>query len=261
MRNVKSFRVLVTVFAALCMVAFLPGCFSASGTSDNTTTTHQYLIIPNSSWYSGTPSYTASPGGTAPTVTLKEGSPVLTVGSTVTWEVTWEATFEVEAEVSMVAITSDDLDGYFTYPITQEDIDNGYVDVDMELEESTPSEAICNRDYRGNGTCYEEADTGVTSTDFALVNDVGGDMTGTPTGGVGITIGEVDTGGDGGDGGGSSGDTVCSEWVPMCSCNMRACSDGSRAWYDVGSGVYYCASISNCTSAAQQAVDYCTRGC
>lgn len=183
------------------------------------------------------------------------------MGNSVTWEISFEVLVEIEAEISVVVITSEDLDGYFEYPITEEDIENGFVDIEMELEESVPSEAVCNRDYLGNGTCYEQVDSGVTSTDFAVASDIGGTLTLTEFVEVALTIEEIEETSDSGDDGRTSGDEVCSAWVEYCSCSLRACSDGTNAWYDVGAGVYYCTSPTNCTSAAEQAVAYCTSGC
>lgn len=256
---------MVFVISIIIIAAAMTGCIASSSHDSNdsgddsygeSAQTHQYLIIPNASWYSGSPSYTLG-GGTAPTATVKEGSQILTAGNSVTWEVNFEAIVEIEAEVSIVVITSDDLDGYFTYPITADDVENGYVDIEMTLEESPPSTAVCNRDYRGNGTCYEQADTGVTSTDFAVANDVGGGMQLTASVEAGLTIADTSDS----TGGGTSGDTVCSGWTSFCSCSLRACSDGTNSWYDVGRGVYYCASVTDCSSAAERAVQYCTYGC
>lgn len=268
----------VVISVMMCAALAMSGCISSSGSDDSsdggdsggsgggggTTTTHQYVIIPNASWYTGTATYNTVPGSTAPTATLKSGSSILTVGQTTVWEVNFEAIVEVEAEVSFVLVTSSDLDGYFTYPISAEDVANGYVDIEVELETSTPTEAVCNRDYRGNGTCYEEADTGMTTADFAVANDSSGTFMLTMEAEVGFVISETDTedSDDGGSGGGgSSGSTVCSGWTSMCSCSLRACSDGTNAWYDVESGVYYCAAINDCTAAAQNAADYCSYGC
>lgn len=260
--------------SVLFVLLFGAGCMSPlgldSGDEDDsatTTTTHQYLFIPNASWYSGSSTYTASPASTAPTATVSEGSPILTVGDSVTWQVNFEAIVEVEVDVSFIIITSEEFDGYFTYPITEEDILNGYVEVEMELAESPPSTTVCNRDYNGNGTCYEEVDSGVTGADFSVANEIGGEMTLTAAFEVELTVSETievseeDADDGSGDNGGSSGDSYCSDWVAYCSCNLRACSDGTNAWYDVGSGVYYCASTSDCTAAATSAVQWCTSGC
>ncbi|MDO8520059.1 MAG: hypothetical protein Q7T11_07860 [Deltaproteobacteria bacterium] len=253
------------IFALILALCVMPGCFSSSDSdTGGSTTTSQYLIIPNASWYSGSPSYSVAGESTAPSATVTEGSEVLTVGNSVTWEVSIETIIEVEAEVSIVVVTSDDFDGYFEYPITEDDILNGFVDIEMDLEESLPSEATCNRDYLGNGTCYEQVDSGVTSTDFAVANDSGGDtLTLTASVEVELTIDVVEETSDSGDDGSTtSGDATCSAWTELCSCSIRACSDGTNAWYDVGSaGVYYCASTSNCTAAANSAVAYCTSGC
>lgn len=255
----------------LSFVTTLSGCaFPSLSSSDGeeTSTTNQYLIIPNASWYSDSVSYSQSQGGGSfPTVTVSEGDQVLTVGTSVTWEVNFEAIVEVEADESFIIVTSEDFDGYFTYPITEDDIQNGFVEIEMELEESIPSEAVCNRDYLGNGTCYEQVDSGVTGADFAVVNNIAGEMTLTASIEVELTVSETtdfaddstDTEGSE-DSSGTSTDSYCSDWVSYCSCNLRACSDGTNSWYDVGSGVYYC-SGSDCTSAAQQAVQWCTSGC
>lgn len=257
---------LAFILLMLSTLIIFPGCMSAfdGGSSDSeSSTTHQYLFIPNASWYSGSSTYTTSPASTAPTATVTEGSPILTVGESVTWQVNFEAIVEVEVDVSVIVITSDDFDGYFTYPITEEDVLNGYVEIEMELAETPPSEAVCNRDYLGNGTCYEQVDSGVTGADFAVANDIGGEMTLTASVEVEMTVDIVESSDDSttDDSGGTSSDAVCSDWVSYCSCSLRACSDGTNAWYDVGSGVYYCASTSDCTAAANNAVQWCTSGC
>ncbi len=59
-------------------------------------------------------------------------------------------------------------------------------------------------------------------------------------------------------GGGGGLGTTCSGWTADCNCSMEACSDGTRAWYQTGDGQYfYCASISDCTSAATALTNYC----
>jgi hypothetical protein len=236
---------------AMFSVIILCGCGGSS-------TTHQYLMIPNAVFVSGTP----SSGGSAAPTTQK---PVITAPSSTTYTVnqivTWTVDFSVVTEVTVkdIIIEVDDINGYFVYPLTDAEIAAGTVDIETEVVNTEPAKTqYCNRDYRGNGTCYEQADTGVTGMDFSAASDDGTNISWTPIVAETISIPAVENNEpDNSD----SGDTVCSAWTSYCSCNIRACVDDTRSWYDVGSGVYYCASQSNCTTAASNAVAYCTQGC
>lgn len=57
----------------------------------------------------------------------------------------------------------------------------------------------------------------------------------------------------------SGGEGVCSDYVSCGGGAIKACSDGERSWYTCGTSEYYCASISNCTAAAQSVLAAC--GC
>lgn len=56
----------------------------------------------------------------------------------------------------------------------------------------------------------------------------------------------------------SGGDETCTSYMSCTRCSISACSDGEYAWYRTSGGAeYYCASLSNCTSAAQRVVAAC----
>ncbi len=267
-------RSLGIVFLIACLLDIgsgVSGCFTVDNSGDgdgSSETTHQYLVIPGAQFFSGSPSGTLSAGAVKPTVTAPANT-TYTVGTTVTWTLDWSLV--VDFEVTDIIIDVPEIDGYFDYMLSDEEITNQTTDIDTYVTWDRPETTqVCNRDYRGNGTCYEQADTGVTGMNFTTANvaedavdlvDLEIDFMVEFTAEV-VTISEMseDDGGDG-DGGGGSGNTTCSDWVAMCSCSVRACSDGTNSWYDVGSGVYYCASLSNCTSAATNAANYCTQGC
>ncbi|MFH0799515.1 MAG: hypothetical protein V2A66_04960 [Pseudomonadota bacterium] len=252
MKTTPRFLVAISIFI-ICLAA--AGCFSSgsgSGSDGGGTTTHQYLMIPNAVFQSGTPSSAAAATTQKPKVTAPSNT-TYTVNQTVTWTVDFSVVTEIEITEIIIEVT--DLDGYFVYPLTDAEIAAGEVEIETGLVDTEPTTSqVCNRDYRGNGTCYEQADTGVTNMDFAAAS-ITGDNFSTYTV-ESATIENIES-----SDGGASGDTVCSSWTAMCSCSLRACSDGTNSWYDVGSGVYYCSGVGNCTSAAQQAVAYCTRGC
>ncbi len=268
MKNIISTIVIATACFIFSLVLSGCGTTTSTGTDDTTEETHQYLVIPGAQFFSGTPTAASTAGSAVkPTVTAP-ASTIYTADTTITWTLEWSAV--IDYEVTDIIINVPELNGYFDYMLSEDEITNKQTEIDTYVTWDRPEKTqVCNRDYRGNGTCYEQADTGVTGMDFATANVDAYD----PTVEIvdleinfeaeftveTVTISEVAD--DDGGGGGTTGDAVCSEWVAMCSCSMRACSDGSRAWYDVGSGVYYCASISNCTGAATNAVNYCTRGC
>jgi hypothetical protein len=278
----KTIHIMMTVAAGFLLAAGVSGCMSTGSSDGETTesssvetTTHQYLVIPGAQFFSGSP--TAAQTGssaTKPRITAPANT-TYTVDTIITWTLEWDIT--VEFEVTDIIIDVPEIDGYFDYMLTQAEIDAGTVSIPTYVTWDVPEKTqVCNRDYRGNGTCYEQADTGVTSMDFTTANIDAYDSN------VEIVDLEInfeaeftfetvvideyyddDYDDDGSYDGDVSGDTACSEWIPMCSCNLRACSDGTNAWYDVGSGVYYCASASvgDCTAAAANAAAWCTRGC
>lgn len=272
----------IDFFMIACLLgisAGIGGCISSSTSdgsesSDDSSGTTQYLVIPGAQFFSGTPSTANSGQASAPKVTAPLNGTTYLVDTTYTWTVEWTAEIEAAFEVTDIIIEAPELGGYFDYILSDEEKTNLRAEIDSWITLEKPSTTqVCNRDYRGNGVCYEQADTGVTEMDFTTAN-IGTDQIGTDLIELEIsfeaefevevvTIEEYtdNSDDDDSDGGSSSSDASCSAWVAMCSCNIRACSDGVNAWYDVGSGVYYCTSISNCTSAAQSATSYCTQGC
>jgi len=235
-------------FVLLACATSLVGC---SGSS----TKNQYLKIPNAIFVSGTPVGSLSTATTKPTVTAPS-STTYVLNTTVTWTVNFSAITDIE--VKDIVILVDELDGYFVYPLTDEEITAGTVDIETSVVDTEPTTTeVCNRDYRGNGTCYQKANEGVTGMDFTAASDDGTNLAWAPYVEeiVLIPVAEDDNNNN------SSTDSVCSGWTTMCSCSLRACSNGTDSWYDVGTGVYYCTSTTNCYTAAQNAVAWCTRGC
>lgn len=242
-------KISLSCFVLTLSFAVLGSC--SSGSSNN-----QYLKIPNAVFVSGKPVGSLTTTTPKPVVTAPS-STTYVVNTTVTWSVDFSAAITAGVEIKDVIIEVDEIDGYFVYPLTDAEIAAGAVDIDTEVVTTEPvATEVCNRDYRGNGTCYQKANEGVTGMDFTAAADDGTNLAWAPLVEQTVLIPVVED-----DNNSSSGDEYCSGWTTMCSCNLRACSDGTNSWYDVGTGVYYCASPSNCTTAAQNAVAWCTRGC
>lgn len=246
LRTRAIFFSLITVFAlTLC------GCSSGD---DN----HQYLLIPNAEFISGTPTGTQAATAQQVVITQPTNGTTYTVNQTYTWKVDFTAITEIQVEYIIIEV--EDVDGYFVYPLTDEEIAAGFVEIETEVVDTEPvKEQVCNRDYRGNGVCYEKADEGVTGMDFSAANGSTTTLSWTPPVEETVLIPVVEEDEDDEDYSGAT----CSGWTTYCSCSIRACvsNDASRAWYDVGSGIYECASPTNCYSAAESAVNWCTRGC
>ena len=245
-----------SVFPGLLALCFLlTGCDTASESSSN----HQYLVMPDAVFIPG-----PSPGGVAPTAQKPTVSTTSSTTYIVNQPVVWTVNFTtvIDIEVTEIIIVIEEVEGYYVYPLTDEELAQGWVDIETVVYDEEPSTQVCNRDWRGNGTCYEKADEGVTNMDFSAVNSIGCNAECVSTGGAGITwtppveqavlipvvVDEDDS---------YSGDTTCTDWTTYGNCNMRTCSDGNNTWYDIGEGVYYCAAAGDCTVAAQNVANYC----
>lgn len=237
---------IVFLFTIMANVYVFSGC-SGDGDSGN----NQYLLIKNAVFMTGTPTGTQTTSTIKPTVTGPSTTMYL-VNTPVTWKVDFSTITEIDVTEIIIQLenTSGSIDGYFVYPLTDAEIAAGYVDIETELVDTEPETTqVCNRDYRGNGVCYEKANEGVTNMDFAAAAEPAGAITYSPSEKKVATVPVPDTTAE-----------YCSEWISMCSCYIRACATEESAWYDVGTGVYNCNGL-DCTTAAQNAAAWCTRGC
>lgn len=206
-------RALHTVFAAV-----LAGCGE-----------HQYLGIPGAVLVAGSPNYTydqAYQGATPPMVTVTEGDGTLVPGEHLTLRVDFSAIAELEVTELVVL----DLEGASLYhshwrlDLTDEELAQGFAEVEVHALAEEPAMEWCARDYRGvPSTCYQRADEGETGVGLVAA---GGDMTSAPVV-VPITLAplagsEPDaclgfTAADCCSGGGGVSVLQCS-WPPECAC-------------------------------------------
>jgi hypothetical protein len=195
-----------------------------------------------------------SPGYSgAPTATLKSGSQSPTVGQSTVWTVSWSTitTFEVE----VIVIWMEELEGYFEYDLSDEEIADGYADIEMILTDEEPTTAEYCPQAVGNHTCYAPADEGVTDAQFSAA-PIGITATSYYVD-VGFVIGPAD-GGDETPAGGNCGESgTCSNYITCDLCSIQFCADMSGNMGYLAGGSCYACSGSNCVSAAQSAVGRC----
>ncbi|MFH0799520.1 MAG: hypothetical protein V2A66_04985 [Pseudomonadota bacterium] len=232
---------------------------SGSNVSGNSAVAHQYLKIPNAVFVPGSPP--GSKGNTTqkPKVTAPPNT-AYTLNQTVTWTVTFTSITEIT--VTDIIIEVPDLDGYFVYPLTPDELAAGEVAIETEVVDSKPGGQVCNRDWRGNGTCYGEADTGVTGMDFtaASYDDAQATFSWTVEVEATVTIESVDssasdTGGTTGGSAGGSGGTCSSTYMVCTACSIQSCcNDSGSCWYVYNGQTYS-------TSAADQIAQSCVHVC
>jgi hypothetical protein len=246
-------------------------CKAGAGGSGSGTKQHQFLEIPNAVFASGKPSGSSSNTSQKIKITAPS-STTYSVGQKLTWTV--DFTQVTDITVTDIIIEVDELDGYFDVPLTQAEIDSGVIAIQTELVNQEPSSGqICNRDYRGNGTCYgvASADNGVTSMDFSAADYVEGGATFSVTASVEatVTIDTVETanagqagnaGNSGGSGGGTSGGNTgggnCTSSYMICSaCKIQSCCDSSNNCWYVYNGTTYS------TGAMNQIAQACVSAC
>ncbi len=288
----KKKTLLQTVFAlvlvGLCVAS--AGCISKGTTSsgdstdDGGSTTsaatieHEYLVIPGASFIAGKPPSTPATSGSQPTATIKSGSPTIMPGATTIWTVDFEMI--TEFEITEIIIWTEELDGYFEYELSAEEIAQGWVEIETSVQDTPPSTSSCVRDYRGNGTCYGPADTGLTNMDFAASNGVPDGVADTAIVDFSLyfelevtvyTVEEYNTivedgsggtDGDGGSDGGSYSDGDCYTVTGACgSCDIQSCCNAdNQCWYNINGSIYNC-SGDDCSSAANAAAQRCVCIC
>jgi hypothetical protein len=129
---------------------------------------HQYLVIPAAEVVPGTIQYSYEgyfEGGAAPTWTVVEGSPTLAPGDRAVVRVDFSAVIEVDVtEIVFLGLDTGDTEfgSHWRMDLTDEELAQGWADVELAAVAGGPPREWCQRDYRGIGTCYQEADQGVT---------------------------------------------------------------------------------------------------
>lgn len=139
---------------------------------------HQYLAIPGAEVVAGSYNYSYANqfvGAASPTFVVVEGSPTLTPGESVTVSIDFSLVVEVETTtlVFLGLETGDtDFGDHWQWPLTEDEIEAGVAEVEFTALEEAPTQEWCQRDYRGLGVCYQQADEGVTGLGVAAA---GGD--------------------------------------------------------------------------------------
>lgn len=237
-----------TLLAVLALAPF-GACHSASPV---------FLVIPNAVHIDGAPSGEQT-ADQRPVVAPPDDA-LLGTGDTVVWTVDVRAV--VGIQVNVVTIVTGEDDGYFVVPMTPDERSNGIVEVPMSVT-TEETATVCNRDYRGVGTCYGPIDVGTTDVAFRAANDPD---PATPGTGAGLSWGEpyvapltvqrpkrVDPPNYG----------ECSAETPLgCGCtSMEACCETSLAGpscgYLVNGTVWFPCDGADCAAAAGQVANYC----
>ncbi len=230
---------------ALSLMVVTQSCGLFPDVSNGTKTA--YIYIPGATFHSGTAPVTSGANSTH-YVTATPSSSTLSTSSSVSWNVTWNTSIEVDT----IIVYEESLDGYFEIDLTTDETDAGEMTFDEYVSETKPSTQTCVRDYRGNGTCYEEAPQSTTETD-AQVSFIGADSSVGTYVDVSMSLDFVwveptDNGNHG----------QCSGAYSTCNCSVEACCTSSQCGYLVNGGTWYqCAAMSNCSGAAQTVVSAC----
>ena len=142
---------------------------------------HQYVAIPGAEVIPGPYTTTHDPswaGTTEPTAVFTEGDGVLTPGGSPT-VIHVDFTNITEIEVTAIVIVGVDfsanelsaMPGHWERPLTEEEIEEGAVDIEVVALPEKPKKEWCFRDYRGVGTCYQELDEGLTGIGVSAASD------------------------------------------------------------------------------------------
>jgi len=238
----KGSRILVS----LATMAFFIISFSFGCGSDKKKTA--YFYIPGATFHQGNPPASTGSNKTKKVVATPSSSK-LSVTTPVDWHITWDATLEVES----VLIYHESVNGYFEVELTDEEVDDGMINIVEKVAETKPSTDTCAQQLRHSSYCAEEVPQGTTDAN-SEISFVGSDNS------VGTYIQvaiDLDYEWAEQDNNGGDGDATCSGAETMCGgCTMEACCTSSQCWYIINGGQrYYCASMSNCTGAAQSATD------
>ncbi len=209
------------------------------------------LVVPIGVFVSGAPDG-AVVSVQAPVVT----TPTTTWGKEVTY--TWHVDFTSVQEIPVDEIVIDvpDLEGHFVVPLEPEEIAAGSIDVPMWVGSQEAGETVCQRDYRGIGTCYTPMTQGTTDLGFAAGNEPD---PAAPEGGIGLSAGSVveiavvgspPTSG------------ACAEtWMPAsCACTVEACCPSTeQCWYEVNGSTWFPCDGADCMGTIQAVAAFC--GC
>lgn len=148
----------MTVLSLVLLTALL-GCQPA-----------QYLAIPGA-YVDTTSSDAVVTTGQSIGVSVAAGDPALTVGSSVTFHVDLTVVTDlVVTDVTLVTVPSADL---WTYPVSEEELAAGGVDLEIQATDQKPDDPGCDvvTRYGQHGWCAAPMESGVTSAVGWAVND------------------------------------------------------------------------------------------
>jgi len=120
---------------------------------------HQYIAIPGAR---AIDEGTSKPAATTqrPTVTITEGTPSLTLGGHVRMRVDFSAMTEMK--VSELIFMAKGPYGDWVLDLTEAEMAAGYAEVEVHALKDSPDSKWCQPDERGNGSCSQQADDGVS---------------------------------------------------------------------------------------------------
>lgn len=144
---------------ALVCAALVAGCGS-----------HQYVAIPGAT---AVEEDIALPviGMQPPVVTVPQGSSHLVVGQSTTLHIDFGVVTDMT--VTQLLIYGPDFDGHWLWELTPEEVLAGSLDLDFQVLDAEPESTSCRRGNHGSGTCYQEADSGVSALFATTANDSG----------------------------------------------------------------------------------------
>jgi hypothetical protein len=269
-RKINCFCVICAFLFLLVLTTCGGGTTSSEDGNDNEPTRTYYMVVPGAQFFSGSPAGSQSATVTATPTVSALTDPTFETGWLVQWAVTWPDITEIT--VTDIIITIPDIDGYFDYMLSDDELTYEFADITMELvEDSVDQTEWCNHDYRGNGICYAEVPA--TTTDEQYMNfsaaqflDASQEFNWSPYMANGYFIytnSDDDDGGNGGDGdgdgdgdGGGTDSDYC--YTVDIGCSVSACTneDATYSWYIVNGFTVYCGATFT-TTCAESAVAYC----
>lgn len=186
----------------------------------------------------------------APAVTT--ATTTWTPGSTYHWHV--DLTPITEMTVDDVVIDVPDLGGHFVVPLEDAEIAAGAVDIPMFVSQEA-GEPICQRDYRGVGTCYTPMTEGTTDMTFSAGMEP---APADPQTGIGMSAGtpvQVAMAPP------PPPDLACGDtWMPAdCACQVDACCNATQCYYHVDGSTWFACNGEDCTGTIDAVAAFC--GC
>jgi hypothetical protein len=144
--------------------------------------THQYLAIPGAVLVDGSPNYTYADiyaGPTEPTWTLSAGSTALETGASATIRVDFSLVteFAVTELATLDTVGATDFSQHWRFDLSEEERAAGVAELEIHALDARPDRDWCQRDGRGEGACFLQADLGVSTMGLMAA---GGDTTTVP---------------------------------------------------------------------------------